>query len=195
MYMNAVNLPENSMDDIDLMFNTNYFWGRSNNPGCVSGFKSLIANLVQYIPYVPLNETIFYNVGYVNNVLEFEGQFLWEKNWLYINPLLKYKNGKTKVNMEYSYTCAHEIGHTILRKYAENGGGSADYSYKHKGSSGYSNTKPVIEGGVNYPKNEEIDLMKYFNKKPNFLDFDFERIVVESKDLLGLIWLTKVNIK
>ena len=37
--------------------------------------------------------------------------------------------------------------------------------------------------------------MKYFNKKPNFLDFDFERIVVESKDLLGLIWLTKVNIK
>ena len=47
---------------------------------------------------------------------------------------------------------------------------------------------------VNYPKNEKIDLMKYFNKKPNFLDFDFERIVVESKDVLGHIWLTKLQI-
>lgn len=37
--------------------------------------------------------------------------------------------------------------------------------------------------------------MKYFNDKPNFLDFDFERIVAENKDLLGLIWLTKTNIE
>ena len=194
MYMNAVNSTEDSMDNVDLMFNTNYFWGRSNNPGCVSGFKSFLANLAQYIPYIPLNETLFYNVGYVNNVYEAQAQFLWKKRWFYIDPNLKYKNGKNKVDMDYGYTCAHEIGHTILRSYAENGGGSADYSYEHKGSSGYSDVKPLNEGGVNYPKKGEIDLMKYFNNDPNFLEYDFDRIAADNKDSLGIIWLTKITI-
>jgi hypothetical protein len=34
--------------------------------------------------------------------------------------------GRCKVDLEFSYTAAHEIGHNILRSYAE-GGGSADY--------------------------------------------------------------------
>ncbi|WP_210151610.1 hypothetical protein [Chryseobacterium scophthalmum] len=195
VFTNAINTQDNAMDDVDLMYNTNYFWGRSNNPGCVSGFKSFLANIAQYVPYVPLSETIYYNVGYVNNVYKAESHFLFKESWFYIDDVPLYKNGKSKVDMEYSYTCAHEIGHTILRAFSEHGGGSADYSYEHKGSSGYSDTKPVSEGGVSYPTHGEIDVMKYFNNTPYFLNYDFERIVAEDKDILGLIWLTKLKIK
>jgi hypothetical protein len=75
----------------------------------------------------------------------------------------------------------------------EGGNGSIDYSYQHKKSSDYSNTKPVIEGGVDYPKNGEIDVMKYFNKEPYVKDFD--RVIAEFTDVLGLVWLTKIKIK
>jgi hypothetical protein len=193
--VNAINTPENAMDDIDLTYNTNSFWGRSNNPGCVSGFKSFLANIAQYIPYVPLNETIFYNVGYVNNVYKSEAHFLLKNSWFYIDSKSLYKKGKSKLDMEFSYTCAHEIGHTILRAYSEGGGGSADYSYKHKGSSGYSETKPINDGGFSYPTSEEIDVMKYYNNTPYFLNYDFNRIIAESKDALSLIWLTKIELK
>jgi hypothetical protein len=195
IFVNAINTPENAMDDIDLTYNTNSFWGRSNNPGCVSGFKSFLANIAQYIPYVPLNETIFYNVGYVNNVYKSEAHFLLKNSWFYIDSKSLYKKGKSKLDMEFSYTCAHEIGHTILRAYSEGGGGSADYSYKHKGSSGYSETKPINDGGFSYPTSEEIDVMKYYNNTPYFLNYDFNRIIAESKDALSLIWLTKIELK
>ncbi len=195
VFVNAVNTTKNAMDDIDLLYNTNTFWGRSNNPGCISGFKSFIANLAQYIPYVPLNETIFYNVGYVNNVYKAEAHFLFKNDWFYIEGTSLYKDGISKLDKEFGYTSAHEIGHNILRAYSEGDGGSADYSYKHKGSSGYSDTKPTSEGGFDYPIEGEIDLMKYYNKTPYFLDYDFDRIIAEDKDVLGLIWLTKMEIK
>ena len=194
-YTSAVNSKENAMDDIDLLYNTNTFWGRSNNPGCVSGFKSFLANIAQYIPYIPLNETIYYNVGYLNNVYKAEAHFMFEEDWFYIDDSSLYKDGVSKLDKEFSYTSAHEIGHNILRAYSEGGGGSADYSYKHKGSSGYSETKPTKEGGFDYPISGEIDLMKYYNTKLYFLDYDFERIVAEDKDILGLIWLTKIKVK
>ncbi|WP_297975736.1 PAAR-like protein, partial [uncultured Capnocytophaga sp.] len=195
VYVKAINTSIKAMDDVELVFNTNTFWGRSNNPGCVTGFKSFLANVAQYIPYIPLNETIFYNVGYVNNVYKFENHFLFENDWFYIDSTSLYKNNISKVDQEFSYTSAHEIGHNILRAYSEGAGGSADYSYKHKGSSGYSDTIPTTEGGFDYPKCGEIDLMKYYNNAPYFLNYDFERIVAENKDVLGLIWLTKINIR
>lgn len=37
--------------------------------------------------------------------------------------------------------------------------------------------------------------MKYFNNTPYFLNYDFERIVAEGKDVLGLIWLTELKVK
>jgi len=194
-YTSAVNSKENAMDDIDLLYNTNTFWGRSNNPGCVSGFKSFLANIAQYIPYIPLNETIYYNVGYLNNVYKAEAHFMFEEYWFYMDDSSLYKDGISKLDKEFSYTSAHEIGHNILRAYSEGGGGSADYSYKHKGSSGYSETKPTKEGGFDYPISGEIDLMKYYNKTPSFLNYDYERIVAEDKDILGLIWLTKIKVK
>ena len=48
--------------------------------------------------------------------------------------------------------------------------------------------------GENYPNNdEEIDLMKYYNNEPN--PKDTSRLVASEKDVLGLVWLTKLNIK
>lgn len=80
-----------------------------------------------------------------------------------------------------------------MKCYAEGGGGSADYSYQHKGSSDYSETKPVNEGGIDYPKKGEIDVMKYFVNE--FYWKDFPRVVVSELDLLGLLWLTKIKLK
>lgn len=37
--------------------------------------------------------------------------------------------------------------------------------------------------------------MKYYNTNLYFLDYDFERIIAEDKDVLGLIWLTKIDIR
>ncbi|OWP74400.1 hypothetical protein BWK62_14400 [Flavobacterium oreochromis] len=184
------------MDDVDLIYNTNNNWLRSNNPGKVTGVKSFFANVAQYIPYVPLSESIYYSVGYLNNVYTFESDVLQKEAWTYVNDKLLYKNGKSKLDLDYSYTSAHEIGHTILRAYAEGSESSADYSYEHKGSSGYSDTKPVSKGGFTYPMSGEIDLMKYLNNGPrSFLDYDFEIITTEEKDVLGLLWLTKIKIE
>ncbi|WP_281979898.1 hypothetical protein [Tenacibaculum mesophilum] len=190
----AVNTTKNAMDDIDLTFNTNNIWGRSNNPGNVKTIKSFFANLLEYVPYVPLSETIFYNVGYVNYILKVQSDFnLKEDNWYYLENTSRYKNGRLNIDREFIYTCAHELGHTILKSYAELGGGSTDYSYKHKGTSDYSDKLSINKGGENYPLRGEIDLMKYYNNDPFYYDFD--RIVAGEKDVLGLLWLTKLKIK
>ncbi|HBK71603.1 MAG TPA: hypothetical protein DDZ39_08120, partial [Flavobacteriaceae bacterium] len=194
VFVNTINTTKNTMDDLDIVYNTNSFWGRSNNPGNVSTITSFFANLAEYIPYVPLNETIYYNVGYVNNLYKFESQlFFKEDYWIYLNPLNFYKK-KSNIDRDFSYTAAHELGHTILKAFAEKGGGDTDHSYKHKGSSDYSNTTPVSEGGENYPHSSgEIDLMKYYNNSPIWYDFD--RIVASQEDVLGLLWLTKLELK
>lgn len=139
-------------------------------------------------------EIIYYNVGYVNNLYKFESQlFIKKDHWIYLNPLDFYKK-KSNINRDFSYTAAHELGHSILKAFAEKGGGDTDYSYKHKGSSDYSNTKPINEGGEDYRLiTGEIDLMKYYNNDPRWYDFD--RIKVSQKDVLRLLWLTKLELK
>jgi mannosyltransferase OCH1-like enzyme len=85
------------------------------------------------------------------------------------------------------------------------------YSWQHKGSSYYlpQDTKPVGEesfkeeyinrdfmehtSGENYPHSDEIDVMKYYNNTPKHIDHN--RIVSSKKDILGLIWLTKIKLK
>lgn len=157
-----------TMDYVDLVYNTNNSWLRSMNPGSIKSVKSFFANV--------LAQRIVYNVGYIKG----------DKRWYWF--------GKIKdIDKDFSYTAAHELGHEILKCYAEGSGGSADYSYRHKGSSDYSNTKAIEDGGFNYPPNGEIDVMKYFNNAPNWYNVDFKRIIAEDKDVLGLIWLTKVR--
>ena len=37
--------------------------------------------------------------------------------------------------------------------------------------------------------------MIYYNNDPSRLNYDFKRIVAAEEDVLGLIWLTKIQIK
>ncbi|WP_157885951.1 hypothetical protein [Chryseobacterium glaciei] len=47
--------------------------------------------------------------------------------------------------------------------------------------------------GEDYPLSGEIDVMKYYNKEPRIKDRT--RMVAAEKDVLGLLWLTKLKIK
>ncbi|GEM59210.1 hypothetical protein B0A78_07955 [Flavobacterium columnare NBRC 100251 = ATCC 23463] len=116
-------------------------------------------------------ERIVYNVGY----MEGSQRWYWMGNF-------------NDIDDDFSYTSAHEIGHEILKSYTSD----SFYSYKHKGSSTLSETKPISEGGFNYPSSGEIDLMKYFNNEPYWKDF--KRVVAEEKDVLCLLWLSKIKI-
>ena len=54
--------------------------------------------------------------------------------------------------------------------------------------------------GEYYPKSpNEIDLMKYYNSKDEKGNFvagpDSSRLIASEKDVLGLIWLTKIEIQ
>jgi len=114
-----------------------------------------------------LSRKLFYKVGYI-----------YDEEWEY-----REENLGTKVFME---TSAHEIGHKLLEDY-----GGKEYSYKHKGSSTWGQS-PLK--GTTYPKTGEIDLMKYADEV--FLPKDFyERVVLSKEDVIGILWLSKINIK
>ena len=86
VYTKAVNTEDKSMDDVDLKYSTNLYWGRSNNSGDESTIKSVIANILEFIPYVPLNETIYYNVDYQDYNMKVQTELLRNKaNWRYID--------------------------------------------------------------------------------------------------------------
>ncbi|MCC9074305.1 DUF4280 domain-containing protein [Flavobacterium sp. F-65] len=197
VFIKALNTINKSMDDIDLKYSTNLYWGRSNNSGDASTIKSVIANILEYIPYVPLNETIYYNAGYQDYNLKIQTELLRnDADWRYIDETFFYygNNKNTPIeDKEFSFTSAHELGHSILKAIAEKSGGSTDHSYQHKGSSDYSDVLPISKGGKKYPKIGEIDLMKYYNNDPH--RYDYDRVVATEDDVLGLIWLTKIEIK
>ncbi|MCD9566903.1 hypothetical protein LVK10_13285, partial [Tenacibaculum maritimum] len=44
-----------------------------------------------------------------------------------------------------------------------------------------------------YPKNGEMDIMPYYTDNPPL--FDYNRFIAHEKDLLSLLWLTKVELK
>ena len=197
VFVKGVNTINKSMDDVDLKYSTNLYWGRSNNSGDGSTVKSVIANILEYVPYVPLNETIYYNIGYQDYNMPVQTELLRnDADWRYIDETIFYYGNNRNApmeNKEFSFTSAHELGHSILKAISEEAGGSTDYSYKHKESSDYSDRLPVTEGGELYPVSGEIDLMKYYNNDPH--RYDYDRIVAAENDVLGLIWLTKIEIK
>ena len=114
-----------------------------------------------------LSRKLFYKVGYVKGNI-----------WKYID--------ENKALLDFQETSAHEIGHKLLEDY-----GGKTYSYKHKGSSTWGQS-PLK--GTTYPATGEIDLMKYADE--DFLPKDFyERVVLSKEDVIGILWLSKINIK
>ncbi|GFD79162.1 hypothetical protein KUL118_20240 [Tenacibaculum sp. KUL118] len=171
VYVNAINTTEKAMDDVSLIFNTNGDWMRSGNPGTVEDPISFVGNIVS-------REAVCYNVGYIY-------EYFYVDSWDY----------QTSINEdnEFKETSAHEIGHTILKAY-----GGTFYSYGHKGSVNTITQKQKSSAPV-YPVSGEVDIMPYLKKnkyggkrrQPNI----YKRLVASEKDVLSLLWLTKLKLK
>ncbi|WP_055448850.1 type VI secretion system tube protein TssD [Lacinutrix mariniflava] len=160
IFINTINTTENVMDDVSLIFNTNRKWMRSGNPGTVEDPISAVGNLIS-------REAVCYNVGYLK----------YSNGWGYQNS--------NDENIEFKFTSAHEIGHTILKAY-----GGTFYSYGHKGSVN-TITQKMKSDASNYPADEEIDIMPYYPISPP--PHLYNRYIASEKDVLSLIWLTKIT--
>lgn len=183
----------NAMNSLPLIYNTNKSWMRSGNPGGSYADGNLDDNLMNAIPDTGIIQRLSYNVGYIY-------EYHYTKTWEY--------QDSNNEDEEFKETAAHELGHEILQAYS-----GTIYSWQHKGSSYYlpQDTKPtkgkesILEkithwdemdtDGENYPqsKSDEVDLMKYYNNEPR--QKDKSRTVAAEKDVLGLIWLTKLSNK
>lgn len=170
------------MNSVKLIFNTNSEWGRSGNPGAFA--------------------RIFYNVGYLK----------YSDRWGYQSQL--------DADRDFEETSAHEIGHTILKSY---GNTVYSWQHRGSSYFLPQDAKPTLDSdswekikeqythidfytinkmsytfGEYYPSKGEIDLMKYYhtrNPKGNIVAYpDKTRTVASEKDVLGLLWLTKMNI-
>lgn len=163
VYVNAININTKSMDDLDLVYNTNGDWMRSGNPGTAT------INPISWIGNLVSREAICYNIGYIE----------YSNGWGY--------QIDSEEDIEFKETSAHEIGHEILKSY----GGTA-YSYGHKGSVNVV-TQSKNKNSTNYPLTGEIDIMPYYQ---NYIPIsERKRIIAAEKDVLSLIWLTKIKIK
>jgi len=126
------------------------------------------------------------------------GMFNRSHNW-FASRKLFYKEGYLKsdrwdyrsssVAIKYfEETTAHEIGHQLLVQL------DGKYnSYTHKGTSHWSVIKQDPIKGTKYPTGgKEIDLMKYADDSYPY-DY-YKRVILSEKDLLGLLWLTKLEL-
>ncbi|WP_316836139.1 hypothetical protein [Pedobacter nutrimenti] len=128
-----------------------------------------------------------------------QGRLRRSRNWE-LSRILYYNTGALKVNGEwltlkdnyaaadFKHTAAHEIGHEILLAY-----GGHRYSKAHKGSS--TLITQAVKGNFLYPQTGEIDLMIYYGEDeahPYPPDYN-KRSVASEKDVLGLLWLSKIN--
>ena len=180
--MLSLTTSENAMNSVKLIFNTNSEWGRSGNPGAFA--------------------RIFYNVGYLK----------YSDGWGYQSQL--------DADRDFEETSAHEIGHTILESYGnkvyswQHRGSSYFFPQDAKPTPDsdswekmkeqythidfYAINKMSYTFGEYYPSTGEIDLMKYYhtrNPKGDIVAYpDKTRTVASEKDVLGLLWLTKMNI-
>ncbi|MDG9671353.1 hypothetical protein ONV78_26705 [Hahella sp. CR1] len=155
---------KNAMDDIYLEYNANGPFIRSSNPGKVRNVISFLGNV--------LSEKIVYNTG-----------------WVRVSGIWHFAD-KDVSDSKFMYSAAHEIGHEILSSY-----GTSIYSYSHKGSSTLltQSPKPINSGGLLYPENTEVDLMKYYNDG-NAGDFTPQTRAGET-DVKSLLWISRVSFK
>lgn len=113
------------------------------------------------------------------------------RNWelsriLYYNVgYIEYSNGWGYIYFpddDFMMTSAHEIGHEILKYF-----GGHKYSKSHKESSTILTQDDL---GIPLPATGEIDLMMYYNA-----NYDMSRTIASEKDVLGLLWCSKMQTK
>ena len=141
----------------------------TNNDWMRSGNPGTVTGFISAIGNLFSREAVCYNVGYIKH----------PKEWIYQDE--KYED------VDFKLTAAHEIGHEILKAF-----GDVYYSYGHKGSVN-TVTQKIKDGTPEYPSTGEIDIMPYYPSNPPVSIYN--RAVALERDVLGLIWLTKINVK
>ncbi|WP_432711762.1 hypothetical protein [Pedobacter sp.] len=118
-----------------------------------------------------LSRILFYNNGYLK----------YGQSWYFKTP--------SKADADFMEIAAHEIGHEILLAY-----GGHRYSKCHKGTSTLLTQAPL--GNALYPKQGEIDLMLYYveDQEHPFPVNAQQRCVASEKDVLSLLWLSKIEV-
>lgn len=113
----------------------------------------------------------------MSRILFFYEGYLYKGNkWIYENANID----------DFQMVSAHEIGHEILLMF-----GGHIHSKTHKGTSHWSMViQNPDEDAAYIPMVGEIDLMKYYL---NY--YDISRTISSEKDVLGLLWLSKIKIR
>lgn len=118
----------------------------------------------------------------------FGSRKLYYKEGYLKNNTWDYRNSSNAI-IYFKETAAHEIGHQLLVELE-----GKYHSYTHKGT---SHPSVIIQNpvkGTKYPTGgKEIDLMKYADDSYPY-DY-YKRVVLSEYDLLGLLWLTKIELK
>ena len=96
---------------------------------------------------------------------------------------------KDKIIEDFKYTSAHELGHSILSAY-----GGKYYSITHDDSSTLLQNPNDKKSYLDEKKEGEINLMHYFKDDPIQSKYDYSLLKASDKDVLGLLWLTKLSI-
>jgi len=92
---------------------------------------------------------------------------------------------------DFKLVCAHEFGHSVLKA-----AGGISLSWGHKGTTGVI-SQAVKKSTPGYPTSGPIDLMKYYDDKKQKASFSqlIKDSIVSEKDLMRLIWLSKIQWK
>jgi hypothetical protein len=92
---------------------------------------------------------------------------------------------------DFKLVCAHEFGHSVLKA-----AGGISLSWGHKGTTGVI-SQAVKKSTPGYPNSGPIDLMKYYDDKKQKASFSqlVNDSIVSEKDLMRLIWLSKIQWK
>ena len=141
----------------------------TNNDWMRSGNPGTVTGIISAVGNIFSREAVCYNVGYIKD----------SNGWKY-----RYEQYE---DVNFKLTAAHEIGHEILKAF-----GDVYYSYGHKGSVN-TVTQEIKNNAPEYPSTGEIDIIPYYPSSPPVSIYN--RTVALERDVLGLIWLTKINVK
>jgi hypothetical protein len=140
----------------------------TNNNWMRSGNPGTVTGVISVIGNIVSREAVCYNVGYIKH----------PKEWVY-----QYEQYE---DVDFKFTAAHEIEHEILKAF-----GDVYYSYGHKGSVN-TITQEMKNNAPEYPSTGEIDIMPYYPLHPPISIYN--RFIASERDVLGLLWLTKIDI-
>jgi len=180
----------------------NYHWGRNTkhfiakNVDIDGGKYEIYMNTINTNEKAMDDVSLIYNTnkswmrsgnpGTVEDPISFIGNIVSREAVCYNVGYIKYSNGWFYTN-DNDESSSHEIGHTILKAY-----GGTFYSYGHKGSVN-TITQSESSNSVNYPKSGEIDIMPYY--KDTVPLSQYKKYSASEKDVLSLLWLTKLNLQ